>query len=313
MRKNRKLLILSIVMACFIIIPSNVNAAASVNVSVPEFTVMLNGVKMENSYNQYPLIVYQDITYFPMTYRHTRFMGLKTQWFEEKKVFFVGTDSNRDQTFQEYAVTRPNKRNDEATIPTYQIAINTTRANKFLQNADEPYPVLNFRDITYFPLTWRFAVDEFGWEYSFDSVNGLVINSAEIQRPGIDPSPIGTTSPQSGFYGIDYAFGTGDYSYVGYPITSFDETHDFIAAKKGEGARTFRLWDQLPLADYFMNSMTFNGYGVAPSNSDPKIYGNIFEIVCVKQDMNGKTNILLKIDLDTGEVLSIEPIDVSEK
>ncbi|MDD3894930.1 MAG: DUF5050 domain-containing protein, partial [Syntrophomonadaceae bacterium] len=32
-------------------------------------------------------------------------------------------------------------------------------------------------NITYFPMTWNYGVNEFGWDYSFDSNNGLVINS----------------------------------------------------------------------------------------------------------------------------------------
>jgi len=38
---------------------------------------------------------------------------------------------------------------------------------------------LIFRDITYFPLTWRFAVDEFAWEYKFTNEDGLKINGSK--------------------------------------------------------------------------------------------------------------------------------------
>ncbi|WP_157047331.1 hypothetical protein [Alkaliphilus metalliredigens] len=41
----------------------------------------------------------------------------------------------------------------------------------------ETYPLIIFRDITYFPLTWRFAVDEFRWDYSFSGESGLKIES----------------------------------------------------------------------------------------------------------------------------------------
>lgn len=43
----------------------------------------------------------------------------------------------------------------------YQIAVNTVVKSEFLDNSAEPYPLLNFRGVTYFPLTWRFAVEEF--------------------------------------------------------------------------------------------------------------------------------------------------------
>ena len=42
---------------------------------------------------------------------------------------------------------------------------------------NDPYPPIKFRNVIYFPLTWRYAHDEFGWEYHFDNETGLSINS----------------------------------------------------------------------------------------------------------------------------------------
>ena len=39
------------------------------------------------------------------------------------------------------------------------------------------YCLLVFRNVTYFPLTWRFAVDEFGWNYDYKELTGLTIRS----------------------------------------------------------------------------------------------------------------------------------------
>ncbi len=55
-------------------------AATSVSVTIPTFKVRLNDVTIDNGYSQYPLIVYKDITYFPMTYYDSRFMGLESLW-----------------------------------------------------------------------------------------------------------------------------------------------------------------------------------------------------------------------------------------
>ena len=52
-------------------------AATAVSVTIPTFQVRLNDVIIDNAYSQYPLIVYKDITYFPMTYYDSRFMGLE--------------------------------------------------------------------------------------------------------------------------------------------------------------------------------------------------------------------------------------------
>lgn len=54
--------------------------AGSVNVTLPNFPVTLNGTKVNNDYSKYPLIVYRDITYFPMTYGDCRFLGLESDW-----------------------------------------------------------------------------------------------------------------------------------------------------------------------------------------------------------------------------------------
>ena len=55
-------------------------AADTVQVTLPGFTVTLNGQVIDNSYRQYPLLVYKDITYFPMTYYDCRFLGVETDW-----------------------------------------------------------------------------------------------------------------------------------------------------------------------------------------------------------------------------------------
>lgn len=47
---------------------------------LPAFNITLNGVKIQNDIRLYPFIVYNDITYFPMTYYDSRFLGLETEW-----------------------------------------------------------------------------------------------------------------------------------------------------------------------------------------------------------------------------------------
>jgi hypothetical protein len=41
--------------------------------------------------------------------------------------------------------------------------------------------LLSFRDVTYFPLTWRFVHDEFGWDYQWSDTDGLSITSHNPQ------------------------------------------------------------------------------------------------------------------------------------
>jgi hypothetical protein len=71
----------------------------------------------------------------------------------------------------------PNAASYTAQIPSTAVTIN----NKTIDNTKEEYPLLSFRDITYFPLTWRFAHEEFGWDYGWDNHEGLSITSHNPQ------------------------------------------------------------------------------------------------------------------------------------
>jgi hypothetical protein len=69
-----------VVMALVLFVRPVLASPAKVAVTLPAFAVELNEVKIDNTYNQYPLIVYKDITYFPMTFYDSRLMGLETEW-----------------------------------------------------------------------------------------------------------------------------------------------------------------------------------------------------------------------------------------
>jgi len=173
--------VFSIIMIIFIFIMASVSPAYAANrlttvtVTLPTFNVVLNDINIDNHYSKYPLIVYKDITYFPMTYSDCRFLGLETYWKGNQEGLWIET-SDITAAYSPYRTEVKNGSSYKATIPTFPIKIN----GKLINNSKEKYPILIFRDITYFPITWRFAVDEFGWDYSFDSKKGLTINSHNI-------------------------------------------------------------------------------------------------------------------------------------
>lgn len=163
--------VLLIVSAMFLPV-FNSEAATGVRVTLPTFKVTLNGVSVSNSDSKYPLIVYNGITYFPMTYYDSRFMGLETIWSNTKGLEIVKTGGNWDH--HKYPSASKNSYTYTAQIAAFNIKVN----GKSIDNSHEKYPLLLFRDITYFPLTWKFAVTEFGWQYAFDATQGLSINTA---------------------------------------------------------------------------------------------------------------------------------------
>ena len=55
-------------------------AEAAMRASVVTGKVTLNGHVIDNKTAKYPLLIYSNITYFPMTYHLSRFMGVSTDW-----------------------------------------------------------------------------------------------------------------------------------------------------------------------------------------------------------------------------------------
>ena len=59
---------------------SSTAVLAEESVTLPAFDVTFSSEKVESEQRQFPLIVYKDITYVPMTYFDCRYLGLKTDW-----------------------------------------------------------------------------------------------------------------------------------------------------------------------------------------------------------------------------------------
>ena len=68
------LLIIAIPMSCH---------AQDVAVSLPEITIIVNGRAVDNNFREYPFILYNSVTYFPMTYDDCAFLGVENNWTAE--------------------------------------------------------------------------------------------------------------------------------------------------------------------------------------------------------------------------------------
>jgi hypothetical protein len=168
-----KRLIASLFMLTLLLWTGPALAASTVSVTIPSFAVSLNEMKFDNNdFERYPLLLYKDITYFPMTYYQSNLLNLNTNWTAESGLVITKGDPEAPKAFsRETSVTKRNSKTQTATVVDSKVTVN----GKVIDNANERYPLLLFRDVTYFPMTWRFAVDEFGWKYTFDNTNGLNI------------------------------------------------------------------------------------------------------------------------------------------
>ncbi|MDR1615942.1 MAG: hypothetical protein LBR98_02900 [Syntrophomonadaceae bacterium] len=157
----------------------------AVPVSIPGFKVIINGIECGAdafpgaaraglpSEEQYPLLLYKSITYVPMTYFKSNLLNLNTAWDAEEGLRIEAGDAERWKVFEYELAFSKNRINQTAAIVSFPVTVN----GKKIDNAREPYPLLLFRDITYFPLTWRFAAEEFGWDYHYSAETGLAITA----------------------------------------------------------------------------------------------------------------------------------------
>lgn len=169
--------------------PGEASAADTrLTVTLPSFQVTLNGQTVDNRNREYPLIVYNDITYFPMTWYDCRYLGLENTWSPEQGLSVQ--QSSITAPYHDYASAAANMaRSYRAELAEGPIAVN----GQTIDNHTEEYPLLSFRDITYFPLTWRYAHDAFGWEYDWSESSGLSIRSAnpQVKDAGLPESAAG--------------------------------------------------------------------------------------------------------------------------
>ncbi|SDE68311.1 hypothetical protein SAMN02799630_06077 [Paenibacillus sp. UNCCL117] len=148
---------------------------ADVRVTIPKYKVKLNGHLVDNAYREYPLLVYKEITYFPMTWYDSRMLGLEASWSQQE-----GLQIDQRQVASTYVSYKSDHRNAasyRAEVPMSAITVN----GQVIDNAKEEYPLLSFREVTYFPLTWRFAHDQFNWDYIWDPADGLSLTSHNPQ------------------------------------------------------------------------------------------------------------------------------------
>lgn len=134
----------------------------AVKVAKPSFAVYIHDQQIPNASVKYPVIEYKDITYFPMTWNYAQALGLELQW-DAATGLAIGTTDSEPAKLQ--LDTGASADSSYATMPTFPIRVNGVQ----IDNANEPYPVLVYNDITYFPMTWHFAVEELGLTIKFEN------------------------------------------------------------------------------------------------------------------------------------------------
>lgn len=161
-----------------------------IKVKIAPFRTEIDYMSVDNRYVQYPLITYKDITYFPMTFDLCGRLGLVSTYTNQDGLYITRTTSSFDVNGNYFGGSAKNSYNTkyDAYIPEYPVYLNGI----YIDNKKEEYPLVNFRGITYFPMTWRFAYEELSFDiewsekdYSFklyhngNSSSGIHTDSAD--------------------------------------------------------------------------------------------------------------------------------------
>ena len=176
---NKTFLRVLLAIACCIALAFSLlpQAEAAMRADVVTGKVTLNGQVIDNKNAKYPLLTYSNITYFPMTYHLSRFMGVETDWNNAAKSLNITAGGAQSAYVAETG--KAQRGSVAVTLASYKISVNGAQIN----NKEEKYPIFNYNGITYFPLTWAYAVDSFGWSYQWDAVNGLRIDTSSAPAP----------------------------------------------------------------------------------------------------------------------------------
>ena len=180
MMKNRFLTVILI----FLIVFTNISfAAGEYEFIKPRFDIVINGVKVENSNTTYPLFLYNNITYIPMTWNNSKSLGLRVT-FDKENIYINST--NEGYKFVNSSNDTINQEKFYASLPKRNIFVNNVR----MDNMNSKYPILIYKDILYFPLTYHYIHDVFKFEISYSNDVGLTINSLnnyyKINNEGVD-------------------------------------------------------------------------------------------------------------------------------
>lgn len=278
--------------------------AADVFVTIPDFDITLNGEILDCENSEYPPIVYKDITYIPLSWNMNQFMGLVTEFrpygydVVRPDRFYVGNSATRSEILENDIAAVKNRHGKKyaAAVAEYQIYIgNGIR----VENSSDEYPLLNFRGVTYLPLTWEYAYDVFDWDYSFDKIKGLVINTADAVRPEWNYWQLWNTSPHRRY--DNYLFGR--HWYIGYPGTTYGEVDDFVLKRKGEDEKRFNLKEQLyELHITSLATEPLNEYSW--KTRIPAFDGENLQIYCSAHNVP----LILTINMETGQITDVKSL-----
>ncbi|TCT16321.1 hypothetical protein EDC18_102338 [Natranaerovirga pectinivora] len=156
-----------------------------INISERKFNVSIDGIFINDINAIYPTIIYNNIVYLPLDWINCKWLGISVNIGENNEIIIDTTGEVRSSVSLDYE-WNINLESIEMGIITNEIIIN----GKSIDNTLEAYPIMKYEypveiysnliiqdSRIYFPLTWKWIVDEFGWFYEWHPQTGLRIQT----------------------------------------------------------------------------------------------------------------------------------------
>ncbi|KEQ26841.1 hypothetical protein [Paenibacillus tyrfis] len=153
----------------------------SISVQLPNYKISVSGVTIDNENSLYPFLNYNNVTYLPLTWHYKQSLCIDTNW-NNKSEYMLRRDCEYPKSLvQDLAGQNNMGSRYEVTIPAISVRVN----EKVIDNTKEEYPLFVFRDITYMPVNYQYAIESLQLEVVWDENRGLGIGQTEnIKLPG---------------------------------------------------------------------------------------------------------------------------------
>ena len=143
-----------------------------VKVKIPSYATRINKTPVDNTKSKYLFIVYNDATYIPLTNNYCQVLGILKKG-DIKTGISISLDKNAKKTDVKTELSGKYSVKEEYTA--YTLAVPIDINTKRFDNVAVANPVLIFNNIIYFPMTQKFAGNEFNCKISMDKKTGFSI------------------------------------------------------------------------------------------------------------------------------------------
>jgi len=150
---------------------SSYSSSNNIVATIPNYSIKINNTWIDNQSRKYPILSYKSITYIPLTYNVCSALGISSNWSSARGLSLTrGNKATYTEPVIEYDIFAYNLsgKNVPVTLPG-----NMTVNGTWFANAQQEYPFIEYRDITYMPLTWNNVYYQFGLSMTWDPTTGL--------------------------------------------------------------------------------------------------------------------------------------------